>query len=352
MSDFHVAPARLDGKGYSILEDAPLGGRNTLRVAARAALLVDVRDSAALAEVLAFPLLRNAPLLVLGEGSNLLLTRDMPGAVLSLVTRGIRILADDGEHAIVRAEAGESWNDLVHWTLGRGLAGLENLVLIPGTAGAAPIQNIGAYGVELREFVQAVEAWDRQAAAFVRLDKAACEFGYRDSLFKRERERYVVTALELKLPRRAALRLDYAGVREELAALGAATPTPALVAEAIARLRRRKLPDPAVIGNAGSFFKNPVVAAAQAQALAAAHPALPQWPLADGQVKLSAAWLIEQAGYRGLREGDAGIAAQHALVLVNHGQASGAQLWGLAQRVREGVRERYGVMLEPEPRVV
>lgn len=352
MSGFHVAPARLDGKGYSILEDAPLGGRNTLRVSARAALLVDVRDSAALPEVLAFPLLRNAPLLVLGEGSNLLLTRDVSGAVLSLVTRGIHLLADEGDHAIVRAEAGESWNDLVHWTLGRGLAGLENLVLIPGTAGAAPIQNIGAYGMELRDYVHAVEAWDRQAGAFVRFDNAQCEFGYRDSRFKRERDRYIVSALELKLPRQPALRLDYAGVREELAALGAEVPTPILVAEAIARLRRRKLPDPAVIGNAGSFFKNPVVTAAQAQALTATHPALPQWPLAGGEVKLSAAWLIEQAGYKGLRDGDAGIAAQHALVLVNHGQASGAQLWALAQRVRDGVRERYGVTLEPEPRVV
>ncbi|TDR41599.1 UDP-N-acetylmuramate dehydrogenase [Tahibacter aquaticus] len=352
MSDFRVAPARLDGKGYSILEDAALDGRNTLRVAARAALLVDVRDSAALAEVLAFPLLKSSPLLVLGEGSNLLLTRDVAGAVLSLATRGIRVVDETADHAIVRAEAGESWNDLVHWSLGHGLSGLENLVLIPGTAGAAPIQNIGAYGVELREFVHAVEAWDRKSATFIRFDNEQCGFGYRDSRFKRERERHIVTALELKLPRQPALRLDYAGVREELATLGEGEATPSRVAEAISRLRRRKLPDPAVIGNAGSFFKNPVASAPQADALRAAHPGMPQWPLPNGEVKLSAAWLIEAAGFKGVREGDAGIAAQHALVLVNHGRASGAQLWALAQKVQAGVAQRFGVMLEPEPRVV
>ncbi|HSX61734.1 MAG TPA: UDP-N-acetylmuramate dehydrogenase [Tahibacter sp.] len=352
MSDFPVAPARLDGNGYSILEDASLAGRNTLRVAARAALLVDVRDARALAEVLAFPLIANAPLLVLGEGSNLLLTRDVPGAVLTLSTRGIAILEERDGRALVRAEAGESWNDLVHWALGRGLAGLENLALIPGTVGAAPIQNIGAYGVELGEFVEAVEAWDRQTRALVRVDRAGCGFAYRDSLFKREPARWIVTALELRLPRTPALRLDYAGVREELAAMGVAEPTPPLVAEAISRLRRRKLPDPAVIGNAGSFFKNPVVDAAAAAALKKAHATLPSWPLADGRSKLSAAWLIEQAGFKGCREGDAGIAAQHALVLVNHGSASGAELWALAQRVQAEVAARFGVALEAEPRVV
>ncbi len=352
MSDFRVAPARLDGNGYSILEDASLAGRNTFRVDARAALLVDVRDSAALAEVFAFPLLASVPLLVLGEGSNLLLTRDVTGAVLTLSTRGIAIVAEPDGAAIVRAEAGENWNDLVHWTLGHGLAGLENLALIPGTVGAAPIQNIGAYGVELSEFVHAVEAWDRMAKAPVRFDAAACAFAYRDSLFKRDAGRYLVTALQLRLTRVPALRLDYAGVREELAAMNVAQPTPGLVAEAVSRLRRRKLPDPAVIGNAGSFFKNPIVDTTVADALKAAHAQLPLWPLADGRCKLSAAWLIEQAGFKGVRDGDAGIAAQHALVLVNHGRASGAQLWALAQRVQAGVAERFGVTLDAEPRIV
>ena len=352
MSGFRPAPARLQGNGYSILEDASLAGRNTLRVEARAELLVDVRDAAALAEVLAFPLLRAAPLLVLGEGSNLLLTGDVAGAVLTLSTRGIRVLAEDADAVILRAEAGESWNDLVHWCLGRGLGGLENLVLIPGTVGAAPIQNIGAYGVELGEFVHRVHAWDRQGGGSVQLSAADCAFAYRDSRFKQQPQRYIVTALELRLVRNAPLRLDYAGIRQELAAMQVETPGAALVAEAVSRLRRRKLPDPAVIGNAGSFFKNPLVDADQAAALKAAYPDLPLWPAAGGNSKLSAAWLIERSGYKGFRAGDAGIAEQHALVLVNHGRASGAQLWALAQTVRAGVAERFGVQLEAEPRVV
>ena len=196
-----------------------------------------------------------------------------------------------------------------------------------------------------------------QAGAFVRFDNAQCEFGYRDSRFKRARDRYIVSALELKLPRQAALRLDYAGVREELAALGAGSPTPALVAEAIARLRRRKLPDPAVIGNAGSFFKNPVVSAAQAQALAAAQPALPQWPLADGQVKLSAAWLIEQAGFgKGfgaeLTGGRACLSTKHTLAITNRGNATADDVVALARAVRSGVEKQFGIRLVPEPTLI
>ncbi|MBL8297954.1 MAG: UDP-N-acetylmuramate dehydrogenase [Rhodanobacteraceae bacterium] len=352
MNDFRVAPARLDGNGYSILEDASLAGRNTLRVNARAALLVDVRNTDALAEVLAFPLIARQPLLVLGEGSNMLLTGDVPGAVLTLSTRGITITAESNGQVLVRAQAGENWNELVHWTLGHGLSGLENLALIPGTVGAAPIQNIGAYGVELGEFVDQVEAWDRQSGVLVQLDQAACGFAYRDSIFKRDPARYIVTALQLRLSRTPSLRLDYAGVREELTAMDAGEPTPPLVAEAISRLRRRKLPDPALIGNAGSFFKNPIVDAASALGLKQQHATLPLWPLPDGRCKLSAAWLIEQSGFKGMREGDAGIAAQHALVLVNHGQASGAALWAFAQRVQSGVAQRFGVLLEAEPRIV
>jgi UDP-N-acetylmuramate dehydrogenase len=185
-----------------------------------------------------------------------------------------------------------------------------------------------------------------------RFDNAACEFGYRDSRFKREPDRYIVTALELRLPRRRALRLDYAGVREELAAMNVTEPTPPLVAEAVSRLRRRKLPDPVLIGNAGSFFKNPVVPNAQADALAQQHATLPRWPAGDGAAKLSAAWLIEQAGLKGVRDGDAGISDRHALVLVNHGRATGAELWALAQRVQREVQARFGVALEAEPRVV
>ncbi len=338
--------------GYTIVENAALDGRNTFRVPARAQLLIDVSDSAKLPDLFALPALQSGPVLVLGAGSNVLFTRDWPGVVVSLVAAGIHIVEDRGDAALVYACAGENWNDFVHWSLGRGFVGLENLALIPGNVGAAPIQNIGAYGVEVCESIQTVEVFDRAAGAFVRISNAECGFAYRDSLFKREPNRYIVTAVEFLLPRAHTLRLDYAGVREELAAMEIRTPTATLVAEAVSRLRLRKLPNPALIGNAGSFFKNPVVTAELAADLRREHPALSAWPAANGRQKLSAAWLIEKSGFKGLREGDAGVSSQHALVLVNHGHATGAQLWSLAQHVRAGVQQRFGVMLEPEPLVV
>jgi len=337
--------------GYTIVENAPLTARNTFRVPARAELLIDVHDGVVLPELFQLGALKTGPVFVLGEGSNILLTRDWPGVVLSLATRGIRLLQDRGDTALVRAEAGENWNDFVHWTLARGFAGLENLVLIPGSVGAAPIQNIGAYGAEVCEFVETVEAFDRRDGGFVRLGNAECAFAYRDSRFKREPERYLVTAVEFALPRQRELRLDYAGLREELASMGLESPSHAAAADAVMRLLTRKLPNPALIGNAGSFFKNPVVDATLASELAREHPALASWPAAEGR-KLSAAWLIEACDFKGLREGDAGVSSQHALVLVNHGQATGAQIWALAQRIQQAVKQRFGVILEPEPRVI
>lgn len=352
MNDYKPSAAIGQGDGYTIVENASLQGRNTFRVPARAHLLVDVRKPDALGELFGYAMLRTQPVLVLGEGSNILITRDWPGVVLAVATRGITVMDEDARGARVRVEAGENWNDFVHWSLGHGYAALENLVSIPGTVGAAPIQNIGAYGVEVREFILAVEAWDREHHCHVRIANDDCAFAYRDSLFKRDRDRYVVTAVEFQLPREHAVRIDYAGVREELATLGVAEPTPARVAEAIARIRARKLPNPALIGNAGSFFKNPLVDPATLQQLQLDHPSLPHWPAANGQFKISAAWLIEACGLKGFRSGDAGISPQHALVLVNFGTATGAQLGALAEHVREEVYTRFGVAIEPEPRIV
>ena len=342
---------------YRLIEDARLDARNTFGVAARAPLLVEVADAAALPELFGYSMLRDGPVLVLGGGSNLLFAGDPPGAVLSLGAQKIGIVEDDGECAIVRADAGVEWHALVLWTLGHGLCGLENLALIPGTVGAAPIQNIGAYGVEVRDCIHLVEAFERGSGELRRLDAQACAFAYRDSLFKREPERFVVTAVEFTLPRVPKLKLDYVGIADELAAMGIDSSTDSVrasqVAEAVIRIRQRKLPDPAVIGNAGSFFKNPIVPVAHAEALAAAHPALPQFRGgSDGTRKLSAAWLIDQCGWKGHRDGDAGVAATHALVLVNHGQATGQQLLDLARRIAASVHERFGVDLEPEPRVI
>ncbi len=338
--------------GYTVIENAPLAGRNTFRVPARADMLIDVHDAAALPIISAYGSLKQSPPLVLGGGSNVLFTRDWPGVMLSMSTTGIRILENDADGALIRYEAHQNLNDVVHWSLAQGFSGLENLVLIPGTMGAAPIQNIGAYGVEIREFVHAVEAFEWRTATFVRLSNADCRFAYRDSIFKRDPSRYVVSAVELRLPRRRQLRLDYAGVREELAALNAGEPTPVLVAEAVARLRTRKLPNPALIGNAGSFFKNPIVAGETAEALKRDNPMLPVWDSSGDNKKLSAGWLIDACGLKGFREGDAGVSAQHALVLVNYGNATGAQIWSVAQRVIESVQTRFGVRIEPEPLVI
>ena len=342
---------RTDMGGYTLIENASLANRNTLRVDARATLLAEIRDAAKLPELLDFPAIRHGRLLVLGEGSNVLFTGDFDGTVLAMETRGVQV-ESDGDSARIAVAAGERWDDFVRWTLGHGYAGLENLILIPGTVGAAPIQNIGAYGCEVAEFVESVEAWDTREHRVATLDHATCAFAYRDSLFKREPGRYIVTAVRFVLPRSRPLRTDYAGIEEELARMGVDKPAPFHVAEAVVHLRTRKLPDPAVIGNAGSFFKNPIVDAALADALKREHPGLAAWPQPDGRCKLSAAWLIETSGYKGLREGDAGISGRHALVLVNHGHATGPQLWALAQQVMLGVREKFGVALEPEPVVI
>jgi UDP-N-acetylmuramate dehydrogenase len=342
------------GHGYRITENARLDARNTFGVRARAPMLVEATDAAALPELFGYAMLRERATLVLGGGSNLLFAGDAPGAVLALETRTITLLEDDGDTALVRADAGVAWHDFVLWTLGHGLAGLENLALIPGTVGAAPIQNIGAYGVEVRESVQTVEAFDRTTGTFVRLAAADCAFAYRDSLFKQVPDRYVVTAVEFRLSRTFQPRLGYAGIEDELRAMGVDdAPRAAQVAEAVIRIRRRKLPDPAVLGNAGSFFKNPIVPAAQAEALLAGHPGMPLFRGAgDDTRKLSAAWLIDQCGWKGHRDGDAGVSADHALVLVNHGQASGQDLLALARRIAASVQARFGVAIEPEPRLV
>lgn len=338
---------------YTLRERAPLQARNTFRVAATAALMAEVRRPEGLAELLAFPAVRTMPVLVLGEGSNVLFAGDFPGLVITQSAAAIAMVGEDERGVLVRAEAGVVWNDMVNWSVGHGLAGLENLALIPGTVGACPIQNIGAYGCEVGEVIETVEAFDRQSLSQTELSTGDCGFGYRDSVFKRQPERWVITAVRFRLPRERAPRLDYAGVREELAALGAGdAPRPSQIAEAIARIRSRKLPDPLLQGNAGSFFKNPELDEAEALALQAAHPGLPAWPAGPGRRKLSAAWLIEACGLKGHREGDAGVSAQHALVLVNHGQASGAQILALALRVRDAVAGRFGLRLEPEPRIL
>jgi UDP-N-acetylmuramate dehydrogenase len=290
--------------------------------------------------------------LVLGGGSNLLIAGDLDQAVLHIRLKGRRVLREESDTLIIEAAAGESWDELVHWSLACGAQGLENLALIPGTVGAAPIQNIGAYGVELRDVFDSLDAVDIARGQWHQFDAAEAAFAYRDSLFKQQAGRWLVTAVRFRLSRTPRLRLDYGDIGEELRRMKVSQPSPAQVAQAVSAIRRRRLPDPAVLGNAGSFFKNPIVPAAQARALAAREPGLPSWPGTTGFTKLSAAWMIDRCGWKGHRSGDAGVHADHALVLVNHGHASGADILALAHRIQASVAARFDVTLEPEPIVV
>jgi UDP-N-acetylmuramate dehydrogenase len=334
------------------IANAPLARLNTFGIDVRARELWRLDALADLPAVLAS--LRREPggdaPLVLGGGSNLLLTGDLDRPVLQVALRGRRTVPDRGTGVVVEAAAGESWDGLVRWTLMQGLAGLENLALIPGTVGAAPIQNIGAYGVEQREVFESLDAVDLRTGVLRRFAAADCAFGYRDSVFKRPGgEHWLVVAVRYRLDRNAVrAHPDHGELRDELGRAGIAAPSPTDIATAVTAIRRRKLPDPAVLGNAGSFFKNPLVDPALARALRARVPGLPAWCAGD-RVKLSAAWMIERCGWKGYRDGDAGVHAAHALVLVNHGRASGAELLGLARRIRDSVRERFGIELEPEP---
>ncbi|MBH9342676.1 UDP-N-acetylmuramate dehydrogenase [Pseudomonas aeruginosa] len=330
-------------------EQCSLKPYNSFGIDVRARLLAHAHGEADVREALALARQRSLPLLVIGGGSNLLLTRDVEALVLRMASQGRRILSEASDMVLVEAEAGETWDPFVQWSLEQGLAGLENLSLIPGTVGAAPMQNIGAYGVELKDVFDSLTALDRQDGSLREFDREACRFGYRDSLFKQEPDRWLILRVRLRLSRRSGLHLDYGPVRQRLQEEGIANPTAQDVSRVICAIRREKLPDPAVLGNAGSFFKNPLVSATQAAMLRRTYPDLVAYPQADGQVKLAAGWLIDKGGWKGFRDGPVGVHAQQALGLVNHGGASGAQVQALAERIQADVRQRFGVELEREP---
>ncbi|TAK90212.1 MAG: UDP-N-acetylmuramate dehydrogenase [Burkholderiaceae bacterium] len=325
---------------------------NTLGVPAHAAWYLAVDSVDTLKAGLARAEREGLPWLVLGGGSNLVLTRDYPGLVLHMALRGRSLVDETESHYYITAQAGENWHELVQWTLEQGWPGLENLALIPGTVGAAPIQNIGAYGLELAERLVYLEAFDTQTRQVVRLDKSVCGFGYRDSIFKRQPQRYIILNVTLALPKAWQPVVTYRDLAESLAAQGIGTPTAAQIFDAVVAVRQRKLPDPARLGNVGSFFKNPIVSAVQQQALLARFPQLVSYPQADGAYKLAAAWLIDQCGWKGKSLGRARVHDQQALVLVNPGQATGADILQLAQAIQRDVQARFGVMLEPEPHIL
>ncbi|MGV2291869.1 UDP-N-acetylmuramate dehydrogenase [Trinickia sp. YCB016] len=341
----------------AFVSDASLRPYNTFGIDVRARLLCKIEREDQLIGIARDSRLAGQRKLVLGGGSNVVLTRDFDGLVLLIELRGKRIVREDDEAWYVEAAAGENWHDFVAWTLAEGLPGLENLALIPGTVGAAPIQNIGAYGLEMCERFASLRAVELATGAIVEFDAAACRFGYRDSFFKREgRDRFVIVSVTFKLPKAWTPHADYADVARELAARGGAAGlaagsavTPQAIFDAVVAVRRAKLPDPLVLGNAGSFFKNPVIDAAQCDALKAREPELVSYRQPDGRVKLAAGWLIDRCGWKGRAMGAAAVHERQALVLVNRGGATGGEVLALARAIQKDVLERFGVELEAEP---
>lgn len=330
--------------------DFSLRNFNTFGIDAKARAYLPVSSVDMLQAVRQSAELSALPRVVLGGGSNVVLTRDFPGVVLHMCNRGIEIVGEDAQTTYVRAAAGENWHAFVQWTLAHGLNGLENLSLIPGRVGAAPIQNIGAYGVEVKDRFHSLTAFDFETSNVITLDKEACAFGYRDSVFKRElRDRAVILGVTFALPKQWQPNLNYADVAQEIAARGVASPTARDISDAVIAIRTRKLPDPAIIGNVGSFFKNPIVTAAQRDTLLQQSPMLVSYPQADGSYKLAAGWLIDQCRWKGRNLGSAGVYEKQALVLVNRGGATGWDVEKLAAAIQADVQDKFGVKLEPEP---
>lgn len=342
-------------------QNAPLQPHNTFGIVARARTLVRIRSEGDVHAVLAHPELGPGPKFILGGGSNIVLTGDVKATVLKVEIAGRRVLEDGPKAAVVEAGAGENWHDFVTWTLQQGLPGLENLALIPGTVGAAPVQNIGAYGVELQDRFESLDAIDLLTGRIFTLDASQCAFGYRDSVFKHAPAkdsdlglagRALILRVRLRLPKPWKPVLGYLDLQRKMADTGVAEPSAQQVYDWVCAIRSAKLPDPRVIGNAGSFFKNPTVTQEQCQDIIARDPGIVHYPMPDGTVKLAAGWLIDACGWKGKSVGQAGVYEKQALVLVNRGGATGGEVVTLARAIQTSVYERFGIRLEPEPVVV
>jgi UDP-N-acetylmuramate dehydrogenase len=340
-------------------KNVPLQPYNTFHIVAKAISLVRVTEVTDLLEVLADPLWQGQPKFVLGGGSNIVLAGDLRALVLKVEIMGRRVLQETARGIVIEAGAGENWHGFVAWTIAQGYGGLENLAMIPGTVGATPVQNIGAYGLELQDRFDSLDAIDLETGQSLTLDAARCGFGYRDSVFKHApsggfglKDRVMITRVRFFLPRPWKPVLGYADLDRKMAEQGVSTPDAAQVFDWVCAIRRAKLPDPAVLGNAGSFFKNPTVSPEQCADIIQREPRIVHYHLDDGSVKLAAGWLIEACGWKGKSVGQAAVYERQALVLVNRGQATGGEVMTLARAIQTSVYERFGIMLEPEPVVV
>lgn len=343
----------MDEKSVPLRYQVPLAEHTTFGVEATAERYLEVDSAERLRDALKLPELRDGRILILGGGSNVLFTGDPEGTLLHNRIRGIEHLKDEGEELLIRVGGGEEWHGFVRYCVKKGYAGVENLSLIPGSVGAAPMQNIGAYGVELKEVFEELEAFDLQTGTIERFRKADCEFGYRSSVFKtRYKDRFMILSVTFRLSRVPHFNTSYASLKEELERMGVEELSLEAVSRAVINVRRSKLPDPSEIGNAGSFFKNPVVDEARFRELKTSHPDIKAFPQDDGSYKLAAGWLIEKAGWKGVRLNDHGVHEKQALVLVNYGRASGEAIRDLAFRIRDSVKEGFGVELQPEVNIL
>ena len=353
-----------------VQKNVPLQPFNTFRIVARADALACITSESDVRELLADPKWAAEPKFVLGGGSNIVLTGDVRPLVLKVEIKGRRLLQETARSVLLEASAGEDWHDFVVWTLAQGYPGLENLALIPGTVGASPVQNIGAYGVELQDRFDSLDAIDLQTGQVFTLNAAQCGFGYRDSIFKHAstadagqqamglKDRALILRVRFGLPKPWKPVLGYADIAKKMVECDCAEPSAQQLFDWVCEIRRAKMPDPAVLGNAGSFFKNPTVTPEQCADIIARDPKLVHYPLVDGSIKLAAGWLIDACGWRGKSVGHAGVYEKQALVLVNRGSgqngegATGGEVMTLARAIQTSVYERFGILLEPEPVVV
>jgi len=291
---------------------------------------------------------------VLGGGSNMLLTKDINKTVVHINTKGISVFEEDNRHIYIDVEAGENWHEFVMWTINQGYGGLENLALIPGKVGTAPIQNIGAYGIELKDTFTSCDAIHRQTLNLKTFSKKDCKFNYRQSVFKQElKNMYVISKVRFKLTKtKHHLNTKYGAIEDELQKMNITKPQPKDIAQTVIKIRQSKLPDPKQIGNSGSFFKNPIVKLSKFEKLKQLYPEMPSYKIDDNLIKIPAGWLIEQAGLKGYRNGDAGVHDKQALVLVNHGNASGEQILNLAKKIQHTINQDFDIKLETEVNIL
>lgn len=336
-----------------ILENISLKPFNTFAINAKAKYFASFATTDALKELLSSkPATQNASL-ILGGGSNILFTKDFDGLILKNELRGIELIKEDAHHFYVKAAAGENWNSLVMHCIGHNYAGLENLSLIPGNVGASPMQNIGAYGVEIKDVFDSLEAMNRSDLSIDTFTTNDCAFGYRESIFKKKyKDEFIILNVTFRLNKHPEFNISYGAIEEELEKMNVKELSIQAISQAVINIRKSKLPDPAEIGNAGSFFKNPVISKKQFDDLEKDHPGIPGYAASAVHIKLAAAWLIEQCGWKGYKKNDAGVHAKQALVLVNYGDANGREMYNLSAEIIHSVKKKFNVELEREVNIV